>query len=128
MAATTVTSMPRRAPAVGQRLAEVAGARAHHAGRAPRGGLGGDGLGAASLEAAYRIERLDLQRDRGAERPARRRARHGRRVQEHRIDGGGCGANAVEPEPDMIETAHGREACHGTAPYGGVRDGESRVV
>ena len=98
--------------AVGQRLPEVPGARAHHARRPLLARRGGHRLRAAPLEAPDRVERLDLQRHRAPERPAERRARQRGRVEERRIDLADRGADPIEPEPNT----HGREHLTASGP------------
>ena len=100
------------AAAVGQRLTEIPGARAHHSGRSDAPGHGCHRLRAASFEAPDRVERLDLQRHRAAEHVTERRARQRRRVEEHRIDRVDGTADLIELKPNAIEATHANAACH----------------
>ena len=95
--------------AVGQRLSEIPGARAHHARCPARTSDRGDRFCPAALEAADGIERLDLQRDRASQRPAKRHARQGWRVEKRWVDQVHRSADLIKPEPDTLEAGHAQE-------------------
>jgi hypothetical protein len=83
--------------AVGQGLTQVPGARTNGGGRLlPLREPGQGGLGAPAFEAAHRIQRLDLERDRASQHVAEGRALVLRRVEEHRIDRRSRTTDAVE--------------------------------
>jgi AraC-like DNA-binding protein len=94
--------------AVCQGLPEVAGTRADHPRHARLTGRCGRRLRAPPLEAADRVERLNLERQRAPKQLAKRRDRQCWRVEEHRVDRIRRLLHAIEPQPDATYLVHTR--------------------
>jgi hypothetical protein len=99
---------PSGAAGPGQGLAEVARAGAHHGLLAGLGEQARDQLGAAGLEAANRVRRLELDAHRAPEHGLQRLAAVQRGVEEHRVD-----LPASRPDPSRVEARQ----LHGSAAY-----------